>query len=237
MFGWMTPSSFCRVSSTERLRKSTRYSLLITALLWSLGVQAAEFRGQVVGISDGDTLTVQTDDDRRVRVRLAGIDAPEHDQPYGTAATRSLAALAMHRSVRVRTVAKDDYGRVVGTVFAGDQNLDAEQIQRGMAWVYRRYTRARKLYALEAEAKRARRGLWSDSNPIPPWDWRPGEKSSLPSSSSSSTISTTSTTRCGTKRACSEMRSCEEARFYLEHCGIKRLDRDQDGIPCEALCR
>jgi endonuclease YncB( thermonuclease family) len=127
-----------------------------------LATHAAEFDGQVVGISDGDTLTVQTDDNQRVRVRLAGIDAPEHDQPYGTAATRSLAALALNRTVRVRRVAEDDYGRMVGVVVADGRDLDAEQVRRGMAWVYRRYSRSRRLYALEAEAKQARRGLWAD---------------------------------------------------------------------------
>lgn len=114
MRGWTTPSSFCPSSSRKRLTGNWRNSLFFAGLLWSLAVHAAEFDGQAVGISDGDTLTVQTDDGRRVRVRLAGIDAPEHDQPYGTAATHSLAALALNRTVRVRRVAEDDYGRVVG---------------------------------------------------------------------------------------------------------------------------
>lgn len=206
-----------------------RIGLLVAGLLWPLTVHATEFSGRVVGISDGDTLTVQTDGGRWVRVRLAGIDAPEHDQPYGTAATRSLAALALNRTVRVRKVAEDDYGRVVGVVVAGGRDLDAEQVRRGMAWVYRQYARSRRLYALEAEAKRARRGLWADSNPIPPWDWRHGGKTSTPSPSASF--------QCGAKRTCGEMASCEEARFYLDRCGVKRLDRDKDGVPCEALCR
>ena len=172
----MTPSSFCPSSSRKRLTGNWRNSLLFAGLLWSLAAHTAEFDGRVVGISDGDTLTVQTDGGQWVRVRLAGIDAPEHDQPYGTAATRSLAALALNRTVRVRRVAEDDYGRVVGVVVAGGRDLDAEQVRRGMAWVYRRYSRSRRLYALEAEAKQARRGLWADLNPVPPWDWRRGKR-------------------------------------------------------------
>ncbi len=202
-------------------------------LLWPLAAHAAEFGGRVVGVGDGDTLTVRTDGGRRVRVRLAGIDAPEHDQPYGVAATRSLAGLALNRVVRVRVVAEDDYGRTVGAVRSGGRDLDAEQVRRGMAWVYRRYARSRRLYALEAEAKQARRGLWADSNPIPPWDWRHGGKTSKPSPPASPSASS----RCGTKQTCGEMTSCEEARFYLDRCGVKRLDRDKDGMPCEALCR
>lgn len=229
MRGWTTPSNFCLGSSRKRLTGNWRNSLLLVGLLWSLATHAAEFDGQVVGISDGDTLTVQTDDNQRVRVRLAGIDAPEHDQLYGTAATRSLAALALNRIVRVRRVSEDDYGRVVGVVVADGRDLDAEQVRRGMAWVYRRYSRSRRLYALEAEAKQARRGLWADLNPIPPWDWRHGGKTSRPSPSASF--------QCGTKRSCGKMTSCEEARFYLDRCGIKELDRDRDGVPCEALCR
>ncbi|QQS55105.1 MAG: thermonuclease family protein [Candidatus Competibacteraceae bacterium] len=233
MRGWTTPFSFCPSSSRKRLNGYWRNSLLVAGLLWPLAVHAAEFGGRVVGVSDGDTLTVRTDDNRRVRVRLAGIDAPEHDQPYGSAATRSLAGLALNRVVRVRVVAEDDYGRTVGAVRSGGRDLDAEQVRRGMAWVYRRYARSRRLYALEAEAKQARRGLWADSNPIPPWDWRHGGKTSKPSPPASPSASS----RCGTKRTCGEMTSCEEARFYLDRCGVKRLDRDKDGVPCEALCR
>lgn len=229
----MTPSSFFLSSSHKRLAGDWRNSLLFAGLLWSLAAHAAEFGGRVVGISDGDTLTVQTDDGRRVRVRLAKINAPEHDQPYGVAATRSLAALALNRTVRVRKVAEDDYGRVVGVVVADGRDLDAEQVRRGMAWVYRRYSRSRRLYALETEAKQAQRGLWADLNPIPPWDWRHGGNTakSLPSPSPSTSF------QCGTKRTCGKMTSCEEARFYLDRCGIKGLDRDRDGVPCEALCR
>ena len=231
MRGWTIPSSFCPSSSHKRLTGNWRNSLLLAGLLWSLIAHAAEFGGRVVGISDGDTLTVQTDDGQRVRVRLAKIDAPEHDQPYGMASTRSLAALALNRTVRVRKVAEDDYGRMVGEVVADGRDLDAEQVRRGMAWVYRRYSQSRRLYALEAEAKQARRGLWADSNPIPPWDWRHGGKVSKPSPSPSASF------QCGAKRTCGEMTSCEEARFYLDRCGIKGLDRDRDGVPCEALCR
>ena len=186
------------------------------------------------GISDGDTLTVQTDDNQRVRVRLAGIDAPEHDQPYGTAATHSLAALALNRTVRVRRVAEDDYGRMVGVVVADGRDLDAEQVRRGMAWVYRRYSRSRHLYALEAEAKQARRGLWADSNPIPPWDWRHGGKSRSRHHRRRPPFS-------AGRSALGEMTSCEEARFYLDRCGVKgwiairmgcraRLFADDEGV-------
>jgi endonuclease YncB( thermonuclease family) len=202
----------------------------ILLLLGAVGAAAAEtVTGRVVSVSDGDTLTLLTADRQRVKVRLAEIDAPEHDQPFGSRSKQSLSQLAFNRTATVEVRARDDYGRTVGVVFVAGQNLDAEQVRRGMAWVYRQYVTTRSLSALEAEAKAARRGLWADSNPLPPWDWRHGE---TPKPATSASRKDT----CGTKRRCGEMTSCNEARFYLDACGVKSLDGDKDGTPCEALC-
>jgi len=99
------------------------------------------------------------------------------------------------------------------------------------------------LVALQNEAKQAPRGLWALSNPEPPWEWRkrhPGTFSKQPDAAASSVIAHANTTLpdpgCGNKKHCSEMSSCEEAQFYLEQCGVKSLDSDDNGIPCEQLC-
>ena len=129
----------------------------------------------------------------------------------------------------------DDYGRSIGVVTVAGVNVEAEQVRRGLAWVYRHYSDDARLLALEAEAKAARRGLWAEANPIPPWEWRHGGKAEkAPATRSESAVFTG---RCGTKRTCGEMTNCEEARFYLTQCGLSRLDGDKDGTPCEALCR
>lgn len=97
---------------------------------------------------------------------------------------------------------------------------------------------------LQNEAQQARRGLWAQVNPTPPWDWRKQHPSVLPAQSNAAGSSVTAHTTaaspeptCGNKKRCSEMASCEEARHYFTICGIKALDSDGDGTPCEKLCK
>jgi len=111
---------------------------------------------------------------RPVKVRLAGIDAPERDQPFGQRRRQSLSELAFGQPATVMVQKTDEYGRTVGTVTVGGVNVEAEQVRRGLAWVYRKYSDDARRLALEAEAKAARRGLWADANPMPPWAWRHG---------------------------------------------------------------
>jgi hypothetical protein len=94
------------------------------------------------------------------------------------------------------------------------------------------------LIALQNEAMQAPRGLWALSNPTPPWEWRKMHPSSLSSAvaTSASDSAATPDASCGKKKHCSQMTSCEEAKFYLAQCGVKSLDGDGDGTPCEALC-
>ena len=118
--------------------------------------RADELTGRVVAVSDGDTLTVRVEGQQPVKVRLAGIDAPEHDQPFGQRSRQSLSELAFGHTATVAAQKTDDYGRTVGTVTVGGVNVEAEQVQRGLAWVYRKYSDDARLRALEAEAKAAR---------------------------------------------------------------------------------
>ncbi|MCB1920439.1 MAG: thermonuclease family protein [Candidatus Competibacteraceae bacterium] len=209
---------------------------LIIGLL-ATSVHAEELTGQVIKVNDGDTLILRIAGQRPVKVRLAGIDAPEYDQPYGKTARRVLTAIVFGRTVRVNTRSRDDYGRIVGTVTLSGQDIEAALVERGAAWVYRRYNRNPRLVDLEAQAKAAHRGLWAlpASQRIPPWEWRHNGKTVASSPTVSSSPSATPS-GCGRKRTCNEMRDCEEAQFYLQTCGLKRLDGDQDGVPCENLC-
>lgn len=133
---------------------------------------ASEFTGVVVGVADGDTLTVLTPQKDRVRVRLDQIDAPEKGQPFGERSRQSLAGLSFQKTVRIVDHGDDRYGRTIGTVFVDRLNVNVDQLRRGMAWVYVRYAHQDRLFAIEQDARKARRGLWADLNPVPPWDWR-----------------------------------------------------------------
>jgi len=156
--------------SISRLLLSTLFFLL------SLSAQAETLEGTVVKISDGDTLTLLTSSNQQVKVRLAGIDTPENKQPFGNKAKQALAKLAFQKQALVEVETKDRYGRTVGIVFVNGQNVNAELVRLGMAWVYRKYTDDKALYRLEAQAKEENLGLWIDKNPIAPWLWRRGRR-------------------------------------------------------------
>ncbi|EHL99403.1 nuclease-like protein [Acetobacteraceae bacterium AT-5844] len=151
------------------LRRAFLASLLLIA---AIPAWAEELRGRVVAIADGDTLTLLTAERRQMRIRLHGIDAPERRQPFGTRAREALSELAFRKEVRVVVMDVDRYGRTVGRIYAGSVDVNAEMVRQGMAWVYTRYNRDPELPRLEAEAKAARRGLWRDAKPVPPWEWR-----------------------------------------------------------------
>ncbi len=213
-------------------------------LFLALAAWAGSLEGRVVKVLDGDTIDVLLSDKTTVRVRLAEIDTPEKGQAFGNKAKQAAIDLAAGKSVKVEMQTKDRYGRVVGEVFLSDgRSLNKELVRLGLAWQYRNYSNDRYLAGLEADARSAGRGLWIEPNPVPPWEWRHGGKVASPTKNFASTaVAGDSTTiagngNCGQKRYCREMASCDEAIFYLRECGLSALDRDGDGVPCEALCR
>lgn len=134
--------------------------------------EAGELSGLVVGVHDGDTLTVLVSREQ-IKVRLLDIDAPERKQPFGTRSTQSLAELCAGKDARVEGKGADRYGRTLGRVICAGVDANAEQVRRGMAWVYVKYApKDSRLYQLQREARLDRRGLWRDDSPVPPWEWR-----------------------------------------------------------------
>lgn len=134
---------------------------------------AALIIGLVVAIADGDTLTVLNEDFQQVKIRLAEIDAPEKRQPFGSRSRQSLGELCHEKRAEVRVTDVDRrYKRIVGRVTCAGVDANAAQVRRGMAWVYDRYAKDKTLYRLQDEARGSGRGLWTDRDPIPPWDWR-----------------------------------------------------------------
>ncbi|MGH2362606.1 MAG: thermonuclease family protein [bacterium] len=133
----------------------------------------ADFTGKVVGISDGDTITVLHQGVGE-RVRLSGIDCPEKRQPFGNRAKQLTSALAFGESVTIVGGSRDRYGRTIGEVILPDgRHLTHALVEAGMFWWYRQYAPADAVLAqLEREARAEKRGLWAEPHPIPPWEWR-----------------------------------------------------------------
>lgn len=147
--------------------------VLAVSALWYRWLPArGDFVGRVVGVSDGDTIEVLRAG-RAVRVRLHGIDCPESRQAYGTRAKQFTAQLVFGKTVAVQVHGTDQYGRILGEVILPDgRSLNRELVRNGYAWWYRRYSNDLVLQQLEQEARRERRGLWQDRNPVPPWEFR-----------------------------------------------------------------
>ena len=135
---------------------------------------AADLR--VVRISDGDTFTGLDSQNRQVKIRLHGIDAPEKAQAFGTVSRKALGDLIEGKVVEVQQVDKDRYGRVVANVHVGGVHVNRELVAKGLAWRYVQYDKKGEFTQVEQAAKTARKGLWADANPVPPWEWRKDEK-------------------------------------------------------------
>lgn len=129
----------------------------------------------VVAISDGDTLKVRCGEPGRyeqVTIRLAQIDAPEKAQPFGQRSKESLSHLCFGQWATVARVSRDGYSRTVARVECQGVDASAEQVRRGMAWAFTRYLTDPEIARLEQAARAARVGLWRESDPVAPWDWR-----------------------------------------------------------------
>lgn len=146
------------------------------------------FIGKVRSVADGDSLVVEDAGGVRSKVRLFGVDAPErggqsrYGQPYAQRSRRNLSDLVYRKAVRVEWHEYDSYGRMIGKVWLGDADVGLRQVCDGYAWVYRHYAdelsaQDRKAYTECEQAARARRlGLWRDSRPMAPWEWRHSER-------------------------------------------------------------
>jgi len=146
-------------------------------LFFSVIAHGETIAGRVVGVSDGDTLTILDASNTQFKIRLAAIDAPEKAQPFGQRAKQKLSDICFGKNASVKVISVDRYGRSVGEIECDGINANEAMIQSGFAWVYRKYAKGYgHLYALEEDARNYRRGLWADSNPMAPWDWRKAKR-------------------------------------------------------------
>jgi micrococcal nuclease len=150
------------------------FRIILSALLYAPLLSGQDFSGRVVGISDGDTISVMHEG-RSEKIRLHGIDAPERGQAFSNRAKQFVSGLYFGKEVTVKPRGLDRYQRTVAEVILADgRNLNHEIVKAGFAWWFRRYAPGDEtLEWLEKEARQARRGLWVDQeSPIPPWEWR-----------------------------------------------------------------
>ena len=152
--------------------------VLLLLLLAPLLVLADTLSGQVTKVVDGDTLSSVDAAHTRYKIRLAGIDAPERKQPFGTKAKAYLLDLVGGKHVKIAWRKRDRYQRILGKVLADETDINLAMVRAGLAWWYRRYAgeqtpEDRLLYeAAEDQARSEKVGLWRDPNPVPPWAWR-----------------------------------------------------------------
>lgn len=147
--------------------------LVFLIILFGFNFSFAEMlKGKVVGVSDGDTITLLLEGNKPVRIRLAQIDAPEKHQDFGQKSKQSLSEMIYMKEVTVKVWDTDRYGRIVGQIFDNGTDINLEQVKRGMAWVYTRYAKDPEYFKAMEIAKSKKIGLWSMPNPVPPWEFR-----------------------------------------------------------------
>ena len=151
--------------------------LIALGICFFLGLSSVEtyatFTSQVVSVLDGDTIEV-LNGHHTERIRLSGIDCPEKGQAYGQKAKHAASVLAFGKEVTVQTHGYDKYKRTLGDVILPDGiNLNQELVKDGWCWWYRKYAPLdAELEKLEKDAREAKKGLWADPQPVPPWEWR-----------------------------------------------------------------
>lgn len=153
-----------------------RYLLSFTALIFlSLSLYSAEIIGRVIKVADGDTITVLDVDNKKHKIRLAKIDAPELKQSYGIKSKNYLKSLIYNKPIKVLYSSIDRYKRILGIVYLGDKEINLIMLENGLAWHY--YTDKTPSYIqAEKSARDKKIGLWSESNPINPYIFRKNQK-------------------------------------------------------------
>ena len=168
-----TRNSDALVANTDARRAATE-GLKSDSRATQAAASTQEILGRVVGVTDGDTITVLDASQVTHKIRLKHVDAPERKQDFGSQAKTFMSEQVFDQQVRIEWSEKDRYGRTLGEVFVGDRWINRELVSAGLAWHYRQYSDDLDVSAAEADARQQARGLWSVSNPVPPWEFRHG---------------------------------------------------------------
>ena len=194
---------------------------------------ADSLEGRVIKITDGNTLTVMLPENAQLKVQLAGIDAPEKNQPHYQIAKQALSDKVFIEDVRVEIVSWEKSNLAIANIVLNGEYVNSWMVAEGHAWASPQDSDDSELADIQASAKAGMRGIWalSDTERVPPWEWRQGKRIGTRQGAVPARAYT-----CGSKNSCREMTSCDEAKFYLQQCFLLRLDDNNDGVPCESLC-
>lgn len=137
------------------------------------------YQAKIIGVKDGDTVEILYENKNKT-VRLAHIDAPEKNQPYGKKAKQTLSDFCFGKEVKIVIAGKPDrYGRWIAELFYKNQNLNKALVRKGLAWHFTKYSKSENYADLERIARKKKEGLWQDAHPIAPWDWRKRKKTAF----------------------------------------------------------
>lgn len=156
---------------------------LLALLVWATqGLAQDVIPARCIGVTDGDTIRVLAPDYQLLKVRLAWLDAPEMGQAFGNRAKQAMSELVFGQEVELHPHTIDRYGRTVALVLVGGRDVGLELVRAGLAWAYKYYLPEalpeiqQSYLRAEGAARAARLGLWQDSNPLPPWEYRKAER-------------------------------------------------------------
>lgn len=215
--------------------------------------QPAPLQGVVTQVSDGDTLRFTPAGQAPIVVRLANIDAPEICQAWGAEARRALTDLALNKPATLRPTGRDSHGRTVGVLMVEGLDVAQNLVEGGHAWSLRGRNDVGPLVKQERMAKALNRGLHEGGAAVKPADFRRthgpcvgngAAQSAAPAAApvavavaqpfpAARSTAVAAAYRCDGRTHCSQMRSCDEAKYFLAHCPGVKMDGDHDGIPCE----
>lgn len=142
--------------------------------------------GKVVAVLDGDTVIV-LENNKQTKIRLAEIDCPEKNQPFGNKAKQFTSDKIFSKTVSYKTAGTDKYGRTLAHIYYGtdNMNLNGELVANGLAWHYKQFSKSKELSFLESNARRKKMGIWSEKNPVEPSKWRQTKKKPFKSKNAS----------------------------------------------------
>ena len=146
--------------------------LVWLCLVSLLKAEPQTITGRCVGVHDGDSMTVLAAGNVQLKIRLEGIDAPELKQPFSQQSKEALSGLVFGKDVTLQVTGTDRYKRTLAVVLVAGVNVNLELVRQGLAWRYDKYSKDGALLAAQNAAKGAKRGLWTDPAPVPPWEWR-----------------------------------------------------------------
>jgi len=152
-------------------------ALTLYCLLFCIQLASAEsFECKVIGVSDGDTITVIDANKNEFKIRLSEIDTPEKSQAFGAQAKKALADKVFGQVITIVFDKRDRYGRIIGTIYLGKRWINKEMVEEGYAWHYKQYASSEELAAAEQKAREKKLALWLDKNVTAPWEFRSAKR-------------------------------------------------------------